>query len=103
MSVLDLFDLSGEKALVTGGGQGIGRSMALALAEAGADVAIAPSATSQETSSERLLLTSRASSAFLRAAVDCSCWRSSSCKTSNASSAALPLGGPRRLSGDHAG
>ncbi|MDD4859590.1 MAG: glucose 1-dehydrogenase [Dehalococcoidales bacterium] len=41
MNVLSLFDLKGEKAIVTGGGQGLGREMALALAEAGADVALA--------------------------------------------------------------
>lgn len=35
-----LFDLSGKAAMVTGGASGLGRSMALALANAGADVAI---------------------------------------------------------------
>jgi NAD(P)-dependent dehydrogenase (short-subunit alcohol dehydrogenase family) len=35
-----LFDLTGKKALVTGGAVGIGRGFALALAAAGADVAI---------------------------------------------------------------
>ncbi len=40
MADLSLFDLTGKKALVTGGAVGIGRGYALALAQAGADVAI---------------------------------------------------------------
>ncbi len=38
--VLETLKLNGKKALVTGGAQGLGRTMALALAEAGADVAL---------------------------------------------------------------
>jgi NAD(P)-dependent dehydrogenase (short-subunit alcohol dehydrogenase family) len=40
-SVLDRFRLDGKTALVTGGARGLGRTMAMALAEAGADIALA--------------------------------------------------------------
>ncbi|OBK97689.1 short-chain dehydrogenase [Mycobacterium asiaticum] len=41
MSVLDLFDLRGKRALVTGASSGIGKKVALAYVEAGAEVAVA--------------------------------------------------------------
>jgi 2-dehydro-3-deoxy-D-gluconate 5-dehydrogenase len=40
MSLAGLFDLSGHVAVVTGGNGGIGRSIALSLAQAGAAVAV---------------------------------------------------------------
>ncbi len=40
-SVLDRFRLDGKVALITGGARGLGRTMASALAEAGADIALA--------------------------------------------------------------
>ena len=40
MSVIDIFDISGRKALVTGAARGIGKVLALTLAEAGCDVSL---------------------------------------------------------------
>lgn len=40
MKVMDLFTLKGKTAIVTGGATGLGRQMALGLAEAGADIVI---------------------------------------------------------------
>ena len=40
MSVLDRFRLNGKRLFITGGSRGLGREMALAMAEAGADVVL---------------------------------------------------------------
>jgi 2-deoxy-D-gluconate 3-dehydrogenase len=37
-SVMDMFSLAGRTAVITGGTRGIGAEMAIALAEAGADI-----------------------------------------------------------------
>ena len=47
MGVLDSFRLDGKVALVSGGGRGIGAASALALAEAGADIAVLARTTEQ--------------------------------------------------------
>ena len=46
--VMDKFSLKGKKGFVTGGAGGIGRNIATAWAEAGADVALVGTPTSQE-------------------------------------------------------
>ncbi|WP_409306001.1 SDR family oxidoreductase [Peribacillus sp. SCS-155] len=40
MNINQLFDLSGKTAIVTGGGRGLGKQMAIALAEAGANIVV---------------------------------------------------------------
>lgn len=64
--VLDTFRLDGKIALVTGGARGLGKTMALALAEAGADVALAGRTVSalEETAEELAKATGKRIKAF---------------------------------------
>jgi len=63
-----LFDLTGRRALVTGASRGIGRTIALALAEAGADVAV--SARNLEQLSETLSLVEQTGASCVALAQD---------------------------------
>ena len=47
MGILDRFQISGQVAVVTGGGRGIGEAIALGLADAGADVVVAARRTAE--------------------------------------------------------
>jgi len=47
--ILDQFKLDGKRAVVTGASRGLGRAMAIGLAEAGADVALVASGSTEET------------------------------------------------------
>jgi NAD(P)-dependent dehydrogenase (short-subunit alcohol dehydrogenase family) len=66
MSVLDQFKLTSRRALVTGGARGLGRVMAEALAEAGADVAITSRSldSAREAATEMAAATGRRVEAF---------------------------------------
>lgn len=66
MSIKKLFDLSSKTALVTGGGQGIGKAIALALAEYGANIII-----NYRSNAERAEETARLVSAY---GVQCWLW-----------------------------
>lgn len=52
-SILDLFKLNGQVALIIGGNRGLGLAMAKALAEAGADISIAARSSKENSEAEK--------------------------------------------------
>ncbi|WP_102509527.1 SDR family NAD(P)-dependent oxidoreductase [Sanguibacter massiliensis] len=64
------FDLDGRRVLVTGGGTGIGRTVALALARAGADVAVTFRTHDGESVADEIRALGRRSAAFALDATD---------------------------------
>ncbi|MHB8627412.1 MAG: SDR family oxidoreductase [Aggregatilineales bacterium] len=62
--MLSLFSLNGKTALVTGGGRGIGQAIAIAFAQAGADVAVA-SRTESELNETAALVRATGQKAFV--------------------------------------
>jgi 2-dehydro-3-deoxy-D-gluconate 5-dehydrogenase len=60
--ILDKFKLDGKVAIVTGAGRGLGQAIALGLAEAGADLALVGSSTTEETAKKIRALGRRACS-----------------------------------------
>jgi 2-deoxy-D-gluconate 3-dehydrogenase len=58
--ILDKFKLTGKNAIVTGASRGLGQAMAIGLAEAGADVALVASSSTEETAKKIRALGRRA-------------------------------------------
>src|SRR6202000_1077705 len=52
--ILDKFKLDGKVAVVTGAGRGLGQGIAIGLAEAGADVALVVSATTNDETAKKI-------------------------------------------------
>src|SRR6185437_16663651 len=52
--ILDKFKLNGKVAIVTGAGRGLGQGIAIGLAEAGADVALVVSATTNDDTAQKI-------------------------------------------------